>query len=220
MSTRTLNLDERLYDYLLAHSPSEHPLLTELRATTQKLAAWKMQIAPEQGHFMGLLIELIGARRALEVGTFTGYSALVTALALPDDGQLVCCDVSDSFTAVGRPFWERAGVAGKIDLRLAPATETLDHLIAQGASDSFDFMFIDADKENYDGYYERGLKLVRRGGLIAIDNVLWSGSVADPAKQSEETQAIRALNDKLARDARVTLAMVPIGDGLTLARRR
>ncbi len=220
MSTRSLSLDDRLYDYLLAHCPPEHPELQGLRAATAELSAWKMQIAPEQGHFMRLLIELTGAKRALEVGTFTGYSALATALSLPDDGQIICCDVSEEFTSVGQPFWERAGVAHKIDLRLAPALETLDALLAEGNAGAFDFMFIDADKENYGAYYERGLDLLRAGGLIAVDNVLWGGSVANPDKQDEETQAIRALNDRLAADARVSLSMVPIGDGLTLARKR
>jgi caffeoyl-CoA O-methyltransferase len=179
-----------------------------------------MQIAPEQGQFMALLVELIGAKRALEVGTFTGYSSLCVALAMPTDGRLTVCDVSEDYTAVARRYWAEAGVAGKIDLRLAPALETLDALIAAGGSGGYDFAFIDADKENYDGYYERTLTLLRTGGLVAVDNVLWDGAVVDAAKQDRDTRTIRALNEKLLGDQRVSLSLVPIGDGLTLARKR
>jgi caffeoyl-CoA O-methyltransferase len=178
-----------------------------------------MQISPEQGAFMVLLVRLLGARRTLEVGTFTGYSALAVAEALPDDGRVTACDVSEEWTSVGVAAWQAAGVDHKIDLKLAPALETLDHLLEQGAADRYDFMFIDADKANYDGYYERGLKLVRPGGVIAVDNVLWGGSVADAERQDEDTRAIRALNDKIRNDPRVDMVMLPIGDGLTLARR-
>ena len=169
---------------------------------------------------MALLVQAIGARRAIEIGTFTGYSALWVALALPADGRLVCCDVSAEWSAVGKPYWGKAGVAGKIDLRIAPALETLDRLLAGGEAGAYDFAFIDADKTGYDGYYERCLRLLRRGGLIGIDNVLWGGDVADPKKRSADTLALRALNDKLHHDERVSLSMLPIGDGLTLAVKR
>jgi caffeoyl-CoA O-methyltransferase len=178
-----------------------------------------MQIGPEQGQFMALLVRLMGARRAIEIGTFTGYSALTIALALPADGRLLACDVSDEYTRVGRPFWERAGVAAKIELVLAPATETLDRRLAQGEAGQHDFAFIDADKASYDGYYERCLRLLRPGGLIALDNTLWSGAVARPTSDAD-TLALQALNDKLHRDERVDLSLLPIGDGLTLARKR
>ncbi len=169
---------------------------------------------------MGLLVQLIGAKKTLEVGVFTGYSSLSVALALPEDGKIIAADVSEEFTAVARRYWQKAGVADKIDLRLAPALETLDNLLASGQAETFDFAFIDADKENYDGYYERTLQLIRPGGLIAIDNVLWSGRVADPQIQDENTQIIRNLNKKLHQDERVTLSLLPIGDGLTLALKR
>lgn len=220
MSSRTITLDERLYDYLIAHSVRDLPVLAELRAETANHPQARMQISPEQGQFMGLLIELIGARRTIEVGTFTGYSALVVALALPADGRVIACDVSEEFTSVARRYWAKAGISHKIDLRLAPANVTLDKLLASGEADQFDFAFIDADKENYVGYYERCLKLVRTGGLIAIDNVLWGGEVANPAIDDKDTRAIRTLNGQLTSDQRVTLSMVPIGDGLTLARKR
>ena len=179
-----------------------------------------MQIGADQGQFMGLLVEIMGVRNALEVGTFTGYSALAVALALPDDGRLVACDVSEEWTAIARRYWEEAGVAHKIDLRLAPALETLEGLLAEGCAGTFDFAFIDADKEGYDIYYERALELMRTGGLIALDNMLWEGKVVDPAVMDVDTQAIRAMNMKLAGDARATLSLLPIGDGLTLARKR
>ena len=179
-----------------------------------------MQICPEQGALMGLLMGLIGARRTLEVGVYTGYSSLAVALALPEDGTITACDVNEAWTEVARRYWDEAGVAGKIDLRLAPALTTLDALLAEGRADSYDFAFIDADKANYDGYYERALKLVCPGGLIGIDNVLWHGSVIDQAKRDADTEAIRALNRKIHGNSRVTVSMVPIGDGLTLAQRR
>jgi len=220
MSNRTIDLTDRLYDYLLKVSLRESPLLAELRAETAKLPMAGMQISPEQGQFMALLAELIGARRALEVGTFTGYSSLVVALAMPADGKLVACDVSEEFTAIARRYWARAGVAAKIDLRLAPALDTLGKLLADGGAGTFDLAFIDADKKEYDGYYEAVLKLLRPGGLLLIDNVLWDGAVADPKKRDSDTLAIRALNKKLHDDKRISLSLIPIGDGLTLARKR
>jgi len=220
MANRTLNLDDTLYEYVLAHSLREQPAQVELREATKAQPHAGMQIGPEQGQFMALLVRLIGARRALEIGVFTGYSALAVALALPDDGYLLACDVSDEYTRVGRKHWKDAGVAHKIDLRLAPARVTLDARLAAGDAGTFDFAFIDADKENYDHYYEASLDLVRKGGLIAIDNVLWSGAVADDAKQDADTRALRALNLKLRDDQRVDISMLPLGDGLTLARIR
>ena len=194
--------------------------MRRLREETASLDEASMQIGADQGQFMGLLVEIMGARNALEVGTFTGYSALAVALALPDDGRLVACDVSEEWTAIARRYWEEAGVAHKIDLRLAPALETLEGLLAEGCAGTFDFAFIDADKEGYDAYYERALELMRTGGLIALDNTLWEGKVVDPAVADGDTQAIRAMNAKLAGDARVTLSLLPVGDGLTLARKR
>jgi predicted O-methyltransferase YrrM len=219
MSNRSLNLDDHLYEYLLSVSVREHPVLAELREATRNHPRAGMQISLEQGQFMALLIKLIGARRTLEIGVFTGYSSLVTALALPRDGNIVACDISAEYTDIGRVHWEKAGVADKIDLRLAPALETLDALIAEGRSDTFDFAFIDADKTGYDGYYERCLQLLRTGGLIAIDNVLWRGDVAHPA-QDDDTAALQALNSKLHDDERIDFSMLPIGDGLSLARKR
>ncbi|HTO46793.1 MAG TPA: class I SAM-dependent methyltransferase [Burkholderiales bacterium] len=220
MSRRTWGIDEQVRKYLLDHSLREPPVAAELRAATAKLPYAGMQISPEQGQLMALLVQAIGARRVIEVGTFTGYSALWVALALPADGKLVCCDVSAEWTAVGKPYWAKAGVAGKIDLRIAPAIETLDRLLADAGAGAHDFAFIDADKTGYDGYYERCLRLLRTGGLIAIDNVLWGGDVADPKKRSADTLALRRLNDKLHRDERVSLSMLPVGDGLTLALKR
>ena len=217
---RYLKLDDSVYRYVLANTLREHPEQTALRLATRSLPQAGMQISPEQGQFTALLVELIGAKRTIEVGTFTGYSALVVALALPAEGRVIACDVSEEFTAMARRYWAKAGVANKIDLRLAPANETLDKLLAAGEAGRFDFAFIDADKENYVGYYERCLKLVRAGGLIAVDNVLWGGKVADPAVDDKDSRAIRALNDQLKSDKRVSLSVVPIGDGLTLARKR
>ena len=194
--------------------------MAELRAETALLAEARMQITAEQGQFFALLIQATGARRCLEIGTFTGYSALSVALALPGDGRLICCDVSEEWTAVGQRYWQRAGVAHKIDLRIAPALETLDSLLAAGESGKFDFVFIDADKSNYDAYYERCLKLVRSGGLIVFDNTLWSGAVADESDQSRDTRALRAINDKLHHDQRVSLSLLAFADGLTLVLKR
>jgi caffeoyl-CoA O-methyltransferase len=220
MSRRTTVLDDALYEYLLRVSLREHPVQAELREATRTHPEAGMQIAPEQGQFMALLVSLMGARRTIEIGVFTGYSALTVALALPPDGRVLACDVNDRYTRIAKPFWERAGVAYKIDLVLAPAVQTLDAELAAGAAGSYDFAFIDADKTNYDRYYERCLKLVRDGGLIAFDNVLWHGAVARPAEGDEDTAALQALNLKLHEDSRIDLAMLPIGDGLTLARKR
>ncbi|MAF95798.1 MAG: SAM-dependent methyltransferase [Rhodospirillaceae bacterium] len=220
MSSRTIVLNDALYEYLLSVSLREPGVLGRLREETAKMPEHNMQISPEQGQFMALLVELTGASKCLEVGTFTGYSALAVALALPEDGTLVTCDISEEFTSRAKPYWREAGVAGKIDLRLGPALETLDALIADGESGAFDFAFIDADKVNYQGYFQRALDLIRPGGLILVDNVLWSGAVADPARGDEDTEAIRAFNQARAGDPRISLSLVPIGDGLTLARKR
>ena len=220
MSNRTIPVDERLHAYLLEHSLRESDVKRRLREVTSSLEQSGMQIAPEQGQFMALLVELIGARRIIEIGTFTGYSALCLAEAMPVDGRLICCDLSEEWTGIARGFWREAGVEERIDLRLAPALETLDALLAQGGEGRFDMAFIDADKTNYTRYFDRCLTLVRPGGLILFDNTLWGGRVADPQDQEEDTRAIRALNDRLLGDQRVTLSLVPIGDGLTLARKR
>jgi predicted O-methyltransferase YrrM len=220
MSKKTLGLDDSLYDYLLSVSLREPDILRQLREETAHYPEAVMQIAPEQGQFMTLLVQLIRATKTLDVGVFTGYSSLCVALALPPSGKVIACDVSEEYTTVARRYWEAAGVAEKIDLRLAPALETLDKLLAAGQAETFDFAFIDADKRNYEGYYERSLQLVRPGGLIAIDNVLWSGRVADPQEQEARTRIIRAFNEKLHHDERVTLSLVPIADGLTLALKR
>ena len=217
--TRTLKLTDTLYRYVLDHSLREHPAQTALREVTAEHRYAGMQIAPEQGQFMGLLVKLIGARRTLEIGVFTGYSALSVALALPADGQLLACDISDEFTRIGKPFWEEAGVAHKIDLQLAPALKTLDARLAAGEAGQYDFAFIDADKSSYDAYYERCLQLVRTGGLIAIDNTLWGGDVAKPSN-SADTTALQALNTKLHHDERIDLSLLPFSDGVTLARKR
>lgn len=219
MSNRTLTLDEPLYDYLLSVSLREPPLLARLRKETAALEQADMQIAPDQGQFMGLLVRLMGARRIIEVGSFTGYSALCLALALPEDGELICCDLSEEWTAIGQRYWREAGVAKKIDLRIGLALETLDEL-GRSASGGFDLVFIDADKESYDAYYERALSLLRPGGLVLFDNTLWGGAVARPEDQEPSTRAIRALNAKLATDERIDLSLIPVGDGLTFARKR
>jgi caffeoyl-CoA O-methyltransferase len=216
MSNITFGLSEDVRRYLLSASVREPDILARLRQETARLPMAMMQITPEQGQFMGLLVRLLQARRCLEVGTFTGYSALWVALALPDDGRLTACDVSAEWTAIGRRYWEEAGVAAKIDLHLAPALETLDRLISGGDSGQFDFAFIDADKENYWNYYERALRLLRPGGLMAIDNTLWSGRPADPDQHDATTSAIRAFNARVHSDRRVQISMLPLGDGVTL----
>ncbi len=221
MSRRTLTLDETLHDYVIEHGVREHPELAALREATREHPRAGMQISPEQGQLMQLLVQLLGARRTIEIGVFTGYSALAVALALPDDGRLLACDISDEYTRVGRPYWKRAGVDHKIELVLEPAVNTLDARIAAGQGGQYDFAFIDADKANYANYYERCLKLLRAGGLIAFDNVLWSGRVAKPAEPGDaDTLALQQLNNALHGDARIDLALLPIGDGLTLARKR
>jgi len=217
MSTGILNYTTSLRDYLWEKGIEEHPALKELRLETAKLPQSMMQICPEQGALMANLIRLMSAKRTIEIGTFTGYSALAVALALPEEGEIIACDISEEWTALGKKKWEQAGVAHKINLRLAPAVDTLDALLADGQESSFDFAFIDADKANYPAYYEKCLKLVRKGGVIAIDNVLWGGSVIDSERNDEDTKAIRKLNEFIANDKRVSLSMVPIGDGLTLA---
>jgi predicted O-methyltransferase YrrM len=220
MSNRTITLNDRLYDYLLGSSMRENAVQRRLRAVTANHEWSRMQIAPEQGQFMALLVELMEARRVLEIGTYTGYSALCMAQALPADGQLVCCDLSKEWTSLGIPFWQEAGVAERIDLRLGPALETLKQLQREGLRGRFDLAFIDADKENYADYFEGCLQMVRQGGLIMLDNTLWNGAVADPRDNDPDTLAIRKVNHKLLRDERISLSLVPIGDGLTLARKR
>jgi caffeoyl-CoA O-methyltransferase len=217
MSNKTIGLSDRLYDYLLSVSLRESEILVKLREETANHPDANMQIAPEQGQFMALLVQLLGASKTLEIGVFTGYSSLCVALALPSDGRIVACDVSEEYTAIARRYWQLAGVADKIDLHLAPALETLDRLLASGQAETFDFAFIDADKENYWNYYERSLQLIRPGGLIAIDNVLWNGRVAEPKDRDLSTQSIRDFNRRLLEDKRVTISLVPIADGLTLA---
>lgn len=218
MSRRTIEMTEALHQYLL-DAACEPPVLARLRAETAKLPSAGMQISPEQGRLMALLVELVGARRCLEVGVFTGYSSTVVALALPPDGKLVACDRSEEWTAIARRYWEEAGVASKIELRLGDAVQTLDEL-ASGEKGSFDFAFIDADKTGYDVYYERCLELLRPGGLLAVDNTLWGGKVADQSVNDESTRAVRALNAKVRGDARVSSSLVPIGDGLLLVRKK
>lgn len=222
MSPKTTHLTEALHEYLLRVGLREPDLLRRLREETAQRFEnrARMQIAPEQGALMALLAETMGARRAIEVGTFTGYSALAVALALPEEGTLVACDVSEEWTAVARRYWEEAGVAGKIDLRLAPAIETMEALLADGSAGTFDFAFLDAEKTEYAEYYERCLKLLRPGGIVAVDNVLWSGRPADETVDDDSTRAIRAFNEMVQGDDRVSMVMVPVADGLTLARKR
>ena len=220
MPEKLLPLDDRLIHYLRSVSVREPEVLQQLRAETAQHPMAVMQVSPEQGQFMALLVQLIGAKKTLEVGVFTGYSSLVVALALPADGKIIACDKSEEYTAMARRYWQAAGVSDKIDLRIAPATETLAELIDAGQSGTFDFAFIDADKSGYDQYYEQCLLLVRPGGLIAIDNVLWSGRVADADTTDNRTKKIRSLNQKIYDDARVDISLVPIADGLTLARKR
>jgi predicted O-methyltransferase YrrM len=220
MTNRTLSLTDTLYRYLIDVSLREASVLRELREETAVLSQRSMQIAPEQGQFMALLVRLMGARHCLEIGVFTGYSSLAVALALPPEGRIVACDVSEEWTAIARRYWARAGVADRIRLELAPALQTLDGLIAGGEAGQYDLAFIDADKTNYLEYYERVLRLLHPGGLIVVDNTLWSGRVADPAVIDADTLALRRFNEALHRDERVDLSLVPIGDGLTLARKR
>jgi predicted O-methyltransferase YrrM len=215
MAGRAPFLPEKIARYVHEHSVREPEVLRELRAATASVPHSGMQIGADQGQFMALLVQAIGARSCLEIGTYTGYSALAVALALPEDGRIVCCDVSEEWTAVGKPFWKKAGVEKKIDLRIGPALETLKTLRGP-----FDFAFIDADKGNYDHYYEACLPMLRRGGIIAVDNTLWSGWVAERSRRDADTLALRAFNDKLHRDARVVLSLLSLGDGVTLALKR
>ena len=219
MSPRTINLTDDLYEYLLSVSVREPSILTKLREETAKLPAAAMQIGPDQGRFMALLVQLIGARNTIELGTFTGYSSLTVALAMPADSRTICCDVSADWTDVAKRYWQEAGVADKIELHLRPGMETLQELIDEGRSGSFDFAFIDADKENYGGYYEHCMNLLKTGGLIAVDNVLWNGGVIDADRQDPDTEAIRKFNADIYADHRVDMCMVSIGDGLTLIRK-
>ncbi len=217
--SRTLKITEELAAYVSRLGARETPAQIRCREETARLPMAQMQIGPDQGALMALLAKLIGARRALEIGVFTGYSALAVTLALPPEGRLVALDISKDFADRARTYWKDAGVEGKIDLRLGPAIETLDRMLAAG-EDPFDFAFIDADKRNYDAYYERVLKLLRPGGLVALDNMLWSGLVADPTIADADTVALRALNAKIHADARVDMALATIGDGVLLARKR
>ncbi|MGY2170671.1 class I SAM-dependent methyltransferase [Pseudomonas gingeri] len=220
MTARTLKLDDALYGYLLDVSLRETPLLKRLRDETQALPMARWQVAPEQGRFLALLVRLTGARRLLEVGTFTGYSALCMASALPEGGSLLCCDIPGDYNATALRYWQEAGVSGRIELRLAPALDTLAELERQGLGETFDLMFIDADKANYPRYLESALRLLRSGGLAIFDNTLWSGRVLEVDAQSEDTRAIQALNLALKDDSRVDLSLLPVGDGLTLCRKR
>jgi caffeoyl-CoA O-methyltransferase len=220
MANRSIQITEQLYDYMIANSVREPKILAELRAETSKLPMAMMQIGPEQGQFMALLVRLIGAKNIVEVGTFTGYSSLAMALALGKDAHITCFDISEEYTAVARKYWAKAGVADRMELKLGPAAESLQAMLAKGAKGKIDFAFIDADKTNYETYYELVLQMLRPGGLIAIDNVLWGGDVANPEKKDEDTEAIRRTNRKVHADERVDVSLVPIGDGLTLARKR
>ena len=216
MSNRTLSIDDRLYDYLCDVSINEPELLRQLREETAQLDYSVMQISPEQGQFMSLLIKLMGAKRAIEIGTFTGYSSICVASAMPDDGRLICCDISPQWTSMAEKYWARANLENRIELYTQPADQTLQMLIDDGEEGSFDFVFIDADKQNYIKYYEMALRLLRKGGMIAIDNTLWSGAVADPENTEPGTRAIRRFNEMIKNDNRVSKSLVTIGDGLTL----
>ena len=220
MANKTIGISDELEAYVLQVGTREPDVLVRLREETAGIPQHGMQIAPEEGAFLAMLVELTGARRCIEVGTFTGYSSTAVALALPEDGRVVCCDVSEEWTSMARRYWQEAGVADKVDLRIAPAAETLDGLLEQGDEDSYDFAFVDADKAGYDGYYERLLRLVRPGGLIAFDNTLWGGAVLEDDAEDKDTRALQALNTKLAGDERVSICLLPLADGVTLARRR
>ncbi len=220
MSNRSIGLSPELHTYLLAHGVREPDVLRRLREETSTMEQASMQIAPEQGAFMAMLVRMLGAKRVLEIGVFTGYSSTSVALALPDSGRITACDVSEAYAAVARRYWREAGVEEKIDLHIAPAADTLKKLLEEGAAETYDFAFIDADKPSYEAYYELALPLLRRGGVVALDNVLRNGRVLNPARDDEGTNAIVALNDKIYADERVDVAMVPIADGVTLARKR
>ena len=216
MSNRTLSIDDRTYDYILRVGVSESDLLRELREETATIDYSEMQISPEQGQFMTVLVKALGVKNAIEIGTFTGYSSICIASGLPDDGKLICCDTSTDWTAMAQRYWDKAGLAARIDLQVQPAEQTLQDLIDEGSAGEFDFIFIDADKQNYLVYYELALQLVRKGGLIAVDNTLWSGAVADPEDNEPGTRAIRRFNDLVDNDRRVCRSLLTIGDGLTL----
>ena len=218
MSNKTLCITEKLYEYLLSVSLREPDVLRELREETALDESANMQISPEQGQFMGLMVKLLGARRTLDIGVYTGYSSLCIGLALPEEGRVIACDVNREWTAMAKRYWRKAGVEDKIELHLGPAQQTLERFLGKGG-DSFDFAFIDADKINYDIYYEYCLQLIRPGGVIAIDNVLWKGAVADAGVHAVDTEAIRTLNQKIHTDPRVEISLVPIADGLTLVRK-
>ena len=220
MSNVSFGLPPDLHAYLVEHGAREPDILKRLRDETALLPQHNMQIAPEQGAFLALLVELIDARKCIELGTFTGYSSLVVAMAMPADGRIVCCDLSEEWTSVARRYWAEAGVADRVDLRLGPALETLDELLAGGATGTFDFAFIDASKREYPDYHERIIRLLRPGGLAVYDNVLWGGEVTNESKNDPDTLGIRRLNDRLASDERITVSMIPVADGLTLARKR
>ncbi len=217
MFKNTLGLPDQLHDYILDNSLKELPILAELRQETEHHKQARMQISPDQGQLIALLIRLMSARRVLEIGVFTGYSSLTIALALPTDGVLVACDISEEYTAIAKRYWRQAGVQSKIDLHIAPALETLDSLLQSGQAETFDFAFVDADKANYCNYYDRALELLRPGGLMAIDNVLWSGRIADPQSTDKIVQTMRIFNEKVAQDDRVQVSLLPLGDGITLA---
>jgi len=220
MADKFTRIDAHLHHYLLAHQPPEHDELRMLRFRTQNMPDGRMQIGPEQGHFLALLVGAMAARRILEVGTFTGYSTLAMVQALPPDGRVIACDINDEWTAIAREHWKRAGVADRIDVRIAPAVETLRLLEGEGRTSHFDLAFIDADKTGYDTYYEGALRLVRPGGLIILDNMLRRGRVADPNENDADTVALRKLNSKISCDERVDRVLLPIASGMTLARRR
>lgn len=220
MSNRTLNLTDHLYEYLLKTSSRESELLEELRSETAKDPMARMQIAPEQGQFMSVLVKLMGARKILEVGTFTGYSSIVMAQAMIQPAKLICCDVSEEWTSIAKRYWKRASVDSICDLKLAPALDTMASLLREGEARSFDMIFVDADKANYDAYFESAIKLLRSGGVLLLDNTLWSGKVADPKENDADTKAIRQLNRKLQKDMRIELSHLPIADGLTLCLKR
>ncbi len=220
MSTRSMSLSPDIYQYVLAHAVREPAVLERLRTATAGMRGAEMQISPEQGQFMALLVRLSGARRCIELGTYTGYSSLALALALPEDGRLVTCDVSEEWTTVARRYWRDAGVEARIELRLQPALKSLDELERSAGAGCFDFAFVDADKPNYIAYYEKLLTLVKRGGLIAVDNTLFVAGETIVGRDSVPARALREFNDHVHRDERVDLAMVPIGEGLTLLRIR
>ena len=220
MTATTIGLPDDIHAYVLRWGLREPDILARLREETAGHPRSSMQIAPEQGAVLGLLVELLGARRCLEIGTFTGYSSLAVALSLPDDGRIVCCDVSDEYTSVARRYWAEAGVADRVELRLGPAVDTLDAMLAEGAAGTFDLAFIDADKGGYPAYWERCVELVRSGGVIAVDNVLWSGRVADPSADDADTRTLRRVNETVAADPRVRHVLLAIADGMTIARKR